>query len=75
MQKTPTYPTTNGSLEIFKPIKKLLNDIEFTKYAELIKNTSGDQILDIDDLGYQDEEIIYMFTELYYRPKPIKSIQ
>jgi hypothetical protein len=29
-----------------------------------MRNTTEDQILDIDDLGYQEKEILYMFTEL-----------
>lgn len=66
--------TKEDVFEILKPIKKFLNDIEFTKYARFMRNTSEDQILDIDDLGYQEKEILSTFTELYYRLKPISSI-
>lgn len=63
--------TKEDVFEILKPIKKLLND---TKYAQLIRNTSGGQFLDTDDTGYQEKEIVFIFTELYYRLKPINSI-
>ena len=66
--------TKEDLFEILNPIKKLLKDIEFTKYAQLVRNSSGGQFLDIDDLGYQEIEISFIFTELYYRLKPINSI-
>ena len=56
---------TKEDFEILKPIQRLFNDIGFaSKYAQLMKNTSESQILDIDELSYQEKEILFVFTEL-----------
>lgn len=39
-----------------------------------MKNTPEDHIFDIDVLSYQEKEILFVFTELYYRVKPRNSI-
>lgn len=39
-----------------------------------MKDSPEGQIVDIDNLSYQEKEILFVFTELYYRLKPRNSI-
>lgn len=60
-------------LAILKPIQKIFNDNEFT-FDQFMKDSPEDQIVDIDKLSNQDKEILFVFTEIYYRLVPRNSI-